>query len=150
MKKALVYLVIVFVGVVMSSSSCKKNEENDARMLAMLKISKMWQVHAASFGTENADADMYANYMLELMADGSYKIMNPDAVPSPNMTMNNEGTWEFDTERNTIIFDNDTPQEGMVYVVFTSIDGTAMNWEWDVKLEGKTRTTYRFEMESAE
>jgi hypothetical protein len=147
MKKTLLYFLLVFVGVGMSASSCN-DDDADQLMSAMRKISKTWRVTEASFGTEEAVEGMYANYSITFTQEGGYSVINPEGVPTPTHGVDNTGTWGYDLAQKVINFDAGSPQENMVYVTYLAVDGNQMQWEWDVELEGKTRTTYRFTLEA--
>lgn len=150
MKKVLVALAVL--ASILVFSSCDNNIDGDG-LKPLTKeqvISRTWIVTAANFGREIAPAGMYANYSISFTEDGTYSVVNPDGVPSPNLTSSNSGNWDLNLSETQIVFDGGSDLTVPVQLVYVEPAAKSMEWEWDVQLPGKVRTKYEFTLVPAQ
>ncbi|WP_027001283.1 hypothetical protein [Hugenholtzia roseola] len=140
MKKLALFFFFAVISFAFTACSGENTPSDDVN--AQNGFAKEWRIVAAKFGREVAEASMFENYRIQLNADGSYSVVNPDGFPSPSAGVS--GNWLSNAVGSEITFDGTTA----VTVVFFSPSGEMMTWEWDVRLPGKERTTYRFELEA--
>jgi hypothetical protein len=139
MKKIALFFFFAVIAFAFSACSGPGNGDDTTAQSGFVKE---WRIVAAKFGREVPDAAMFENYRIRLEANGNYTVINPDGFPSPTSGM--AGGWNTNAVGSELTFDNATT----VTVVFFSPSGQLMTWEWDVRLPGKERTTYRFELEA--
>ncbi|MCC5945054.1 MAG: hypothetical protein JJT94_08960 [Bernardetiaceae bacterium] len=149
MKKLLFPLILLLAALTFVTTSCEENFDGEGSKFRRLEaLSRSWNVTEARFGREVAPGDWYNSFSIAFTSDGQYLVTNPDGRPAG--PLNTSGTWEFANNETVLVFDRGTQQETRILIAFLSASGDNMEWEWDVTLPGKARTTYQFKLVPAQ
>lgn len=146
MRKTLCFLFFALTTAFIVSCESDDDESLTRRQI----ISKTWTVSEAELGRETAEDTLYQNYSITFTENGTYSVVNPDSLHSPNHIDSSEGLWELSLNENQIILDAGSDYEEFVQLVYVGLDGKRMEWEWVVEFPDTTDIKYEFGLVPAE